>query len=163
VAQLHLVEVLSAMKLFWKRRPTIALPPKIIGEPVLPVTHASMVEPLHARAPEAVPGPFYVQSDQCIICALPPETAPNNIQFLPNAADDRCPHYCYVHKQPETVDELQRLLGGRVFFVRCGDSLLWHRSVDSAESRGRWCAGSVRCVGCAKRLTIDEANGPISK
>jgi hypothetical protein len=50
-----------------------------------------------------------VRSDQCIIRAVPPQTQ-NNIQFLPNAPDERCLHYCYVYKQPETVDELQRLL-----------------------------------------------------
>ncbi len=84
--------------------------PTLTGDPILPVTHAGMVQPLYERAPEAVPGPFYVQPDQCIICGLPPETAPNNIQFLPNLADSRCPHYCYVHKQPETIEELQHMV-----------------------------------------------------
>jgi hypothetical protein len=69
-----------------------------------------MVPPRYERLPEAVPGPFYVCSDQCIICALPPEVAPKSIRFhfTPNGGE--CPHYCYVHKQPETHAELDRII-----------------------------------------------------
>ena len=108
-----------------------------------------MVEPLHARAPEAVPGPFYVQSDQCIICALPPETAPNNIQFLPNAADERCPHCCYVHKQPETIGELQRTLEAVCFScvgaIRyCGTDPSILQSLEAAGARDQCDASATR-------------------
>ena len=69
-----------------------------------------MVQPRYERAPEAVLGPFYVYSDQCIICALPSETAPSNIRFLPDPKCERCPRYCYVHKQPETHAELDQMI-----------------------------------------------------
>ena len=38
-----------------------------------------LVTPKFEREPDNAPGAFYVIKDQCIICALPPETAPQNI------------------------------------------------------------------------------------
>lgn len=75
------------------------------AEPIIPAIRAGMVPPREKRSAEAAPGPFYV-TDQCIICALPPETAPSNIRFHFTPGCEDCPKHCYVHKQPETVEEL---------------------------------------------------------
>lgn len=99
-----------------------------------------MVPPRFVRAPEGVPGPFYVCSDQCIICALPLETAPSNIRFhfTPNCGD--CPHYCYVHKQPETHAELDLMIeamaGSCVAAIRyCGtDPYILQRLRDAGQT-----------------------------
>lgn len=69
-------------------------------------------------------GPFYV-SDQCIICGLPKETAPNNFDWdCPTGCTD-CPDSCYVKKQPENDTELnnmiEAMLGSEVENIRyCG-------------------------------------------
>ena len=57
----------------------------------------------------SIEGPFYV-SDWCLICALPVETAPANIQwhFTKNCGD--CPSSCHIAKQPETDEELAAVL-----------------------------------------------------
>ncbi|MDB6149834.1 MAG: hypothetical protein JWQ44_1282, partial [Chthoniobacter sp.] len=89
-----------------RRTPTVADLP----EPILPAVNAQMVSPREQRSPEAVAGPFYVVSDQCIICDLPPETAPSSIRFHFTANCGDCPHYCYVYKQPETREELDRII-----------------------------------------------------
>ena len=54
-------------------------------------------------------GPFYV-SDQCIICGLPKEVAPDNIDFDCQAGCEECPESCYVKKQPENDEELERVI-----------------------------------------------------
>ncbi len=54
-------------------------------------------------------GPFYA-SDQCIICALPLETAPENFAWDCPAGCADCPDSCYVKKQPENDDELRRMI-----------------------------------------------------
>ena len=53
--------------------------------------------------PANLPGPFYVTT-QCIICGLPPETAPQNIAYHPNCEN---PSTCRFFKQPTSADELQ--------------------------------------------------------
>jgi hypothetical protein len=68
------------------------------------------VEPLYERYPDSVPGPFYVIKDQCIICGLPPETAPECIAWsqetfrFNNCMD--CPTHCRIERQPETEEEI---------------------------------------------------------
>jgi hypothetical protein len=68
-----------------------------------------------------VTGPFYV-TDQCIICALPVETAPKNIQWHFEARSPDCPRSCRVIKQPETDEELrlviEAMLGSCVEAIR---------------------------------------------
>jgi len=54
-------------------------------------------------------GPFYV-SDQCIICGLPTEIAPENIAFDCPAGCEACPESCYVKKQPENDEELEKII-----------------------------------------------------
>jgi ferredoxin len=55
------------------------------------------------------PGPFYV-SDQCIICGLPVETAPENIKWHCNTDCSECPTSCFVAKQPESETELELII-----------------------------------------------------
>jgi hypothetical protein len=64
-----------------------------------------LVTPLFEREADAVPGPFYVAKDQCIICDLPPELAPKcfRMKHAPNPSD----MYCHVYKQPETEAEFE--------------------------------------------------------
>jgi hypothetical protein len=40
-----------------------------------------LITPKFEREWDNAPGPFYVVKDQCILCALPPETAPQNITW----------------------------------------------------------------------------------
>ncbi len=54
-------------------------------------------------------GPFYV-TDQCIICALPVETAPKNIHWHYEADCSDCPRSCHVIKQPENEGELNAVI-----------------------------------------------------
>lgn len=48
-------------------------------------THAMHEYPIvkarFERDSDGVPGPFYVMKDRCIICGLPPQTAPLNITW----------------------------------------------------------------------------------
>ena len=68
-----------------------------------------LVTPKFEREPDNAPGPFYVIKDQCILCALPPETAPQNItwdaQFQQTDCTG-CPNHCRVERQPQTPEEL---------------------------------------------------------
>ena len=70
----------------------------------------TLVEPLHERYPDSVPGPFYVIRHQCIICGLPPETAPQSITWSEETFrfNDRidCPTHCRIERQPETDAEI---------------------------------------------------------
>ena len=74
----------------------------------------NLVYPLYERESDGAPGAFYVVKDQCIICALPPETAPANItwsqQSLVCHSGHSCPHHCRVEKQPETEEELAAVI-----------------------------------------------------
>jgi hypothetical protein len=66
------------------------------------------------REPDNAPGPFYVVKDQCILCALPPETAPANITWsretFQRACGETCPTHCRIEKQPETAEELAAVI-----------------------------------------------------
>lgn len=78
-----------------------------------PMRHYPLVPPKHAREPDSVPGPFYVSADTCIICELPPLTAPANFtwnQEFVQSGCHGCPTHCRVSKQPETDDELERMI-----------------------------------------------------
>ena len=73
------------------------------------------VPPLFERELDSVPGPFYVVKDQCIICALPVETAPANITWsavtFPRSDSRRgCPTHCRIERQPQTPEELARVI-----------------------------------------------------
>ena len=65
--------------------------------------HHPMVPPLFEREEEAIPGPFYVAKDQCIICEFPPSISPRCIRM--NDALCNSEKYCHVFKQPETEDQ----------------------------------------------------------
>jgi hypothetical protein len=87
-----------------------------------------LVEPLYEREPDSVPGPFYVVKDICLLCELPPEIAPENIQWdekFQRGGCSGCPNHCRVARQPETPEEAERLieaaLGSCVEAIRyCG-------------------------------------------
>jgi hypothetical protein len=57
------------------------------------------------REPENVPGPFYVAKDQCIICMLPVEMAPDLIGFQEGST--HALGHCYFKKQPTTSKETE--------------------------------------------------------
>ena len=75
----------------------------------------ALIPPRFEREPDSVPGPFYVVKDQCIICALPVETAPANITWSAvtfaraNGCGD-CPSHCRIERQPQTPEELARVI-----------------------------------------------------
>ncbi len=76
--------------------------------------HDPIVQPRFERYPDNAPGSFYVIQDQCILCALPPETAPRSITwsdqtFRFNGCRD-CPTHCRVERQPETDEEVAALI-----------------------------------------------------
>ena len=80
----------------------------------------TLVEPLHEREPDNAPGAFYVVKDACLLCALPIETASHNITWSAETMErgagfDRCPTHCRVERQPETADELARVLEAAEF------------------------------------------------
>lgn len=66
-----------------------------------------MVEPLYPRQSDAVPGPFYVAKDECIICDYPPTLAPKCVKMK----QAECPTdmYCHVYRQPTTQEELNSM------------------------------------------------------
>jgi hypothetical protein len=68
-----------------------------------------LVTPKFEREPDNAPGPFYVIKDHCILCALPPETAPENITWDAEFQRGGCtgsPNHCRVERQPQTSDEV---------------------------------------------------------
>lgn len=72
-----------------------------------------LVTPKFEREPDNVPGAFYVVKDQCILCSLPPETAPQNITWdagFQKGGCTGCPNHCRVERQPETPDEVARVV-----------------------------------------------------
>ena len=78
-----------------------------------------LVTPKFEREPDNAPGAFYVIKDQCITCALPPETAPRNITWSTETFRFKdcmdCPTHCRIEHQPATEEEL-----GAVIEAACG-------------------------------------------
>ena len=58
--------------------------------------------------PENAPGPFYVQSDECITCRAPESVAPDLIGFFKDPSGTNAGSHCYFKKQPQTVGEIDR-------------------------------------------------------
>ena len=77
--------------------------------------------------PESVPGDFYVQRDQCIICMLPYETAPGIFGFhdASLSTGSHVGSHCYVARQPASPAELELTI----------------------EALNASCCGEVRCAG----------------
>jgi hypothetical protein len=72
-----------------------------------------LVTPKFEREPDNSPGPFYVVKDQCIHCALPPETAPDSITWDAQFQHGGCvgrPNHCRVERQPQTTEELELVI-----------------------------------------------------
>lgn len=69
-----------------------------------------LVTPKFEREADNAPGPFYVIKGHCILCALPPQTAPQNITWsqetFQRSCGETCPTHCRVERQPETAAEL---------------------------------------------------------
>jgi Na+-translocating ferredoxin:NAD+ oxidoreductase RNF subunit RnfB len=77
------------------------------------MSREDLVQPLYERDTDAVAGAFYVIKGQCLLCALPPETAPENISWdeqFQRSGCVGCPNHCRVEKQPETPEELERII-----------------------------------------------------
>jgi hypothetical protein len=76
------------------------------------IDQSPLVTPRYDREPDGIPGPFYV-TKQCVICALPVETAPANISWdedWKQRGCTGCVKHCRVTKQPETVKELDLII-----------------------------------------------------
>lgn len=73
-----------------------------------------LVLPRYEREDDSSPGPFYVIKGHCLLCAVPLETAPENItwsaQTFRTVVGDNCPHHCRVERQPETPEELSNVI-----------------------------------------------------
>lgn len=72
-----------------------------------------LVTPKFEREPDNAPGPFYVIKDHCFLCAVPPETAPDNIKWdaeFHRGGRAGCPNHCRVERQPQTPDEVARVI-----------------------------------------------------
>lgn len=80
-----------------------------------------LVEAREEIDPANVAGPFYVTT-QCIVCGLPPETAPQNISY---DCGRKGPRSCRFFKQPETQEELDRVL-----------EAMWGSCVEAVRYRG---------------------------
>jgi hypothetical protein len=72
------------------------------------------VSPKYEREPDNAPGPFYVVKGQCVICALPPQTAPSNITWSTETFRCQdctdCPTHCRLERQPTTEEELAAVI-----------------------------------------------------
>lgn len=62
------------------------------------------------RHPLNVPGPFYVEEGQCIICLAPREKAPEMIGFFAEPTGLRGYSHCYVKRQPVTPEETGQMV-----------------------------------------------------
>jgi len=62
------------------------------------------------RHPLSVPGPFYVEDDQCVNCYGPRDHAPDLIGFFEGTPDLKGCSHCYVKKQPSTGEEMERMM-----------------------------------------------------
>jgi len=72
-----------------------------------------MVTPLFERDDASAAGPFYAIKDYCITCSLPVETAPENVEYHERpcaSAVDGFINHCLVVRQPETPEELDRMI-----------------------------------------------------
>jgi hypothetical protein len=73
-----------------------------------------LVEPLYERESDSVPGPFYLKKDACVLCALPPQTAPQNITWsaltFRGPGGEDCPKHCRIERQPETPEEFELVM-----------------------------------------------------
>ena len=71
-----------------------------------------MVEPLFEPEEGNAPGPFYVIKGICLLCAVPPETAPQNIKWdaAYQSGCTACPTNCRIAKQPETAREIDQVI-----------------------------------------------------
>ena len=66
------------------------------------------------RHPLNAPGPFYVEDGQCVTCLGPREQAPGLVGYFEEPPGLRGCAHCYVRKQPDTPEELERMIGALV-------------------------------------------------
>jgi hypothetical protein len=87
-----------------------------------------------------VDGPFYVEDGCCLFCDLPRAIAPDMFKF------SKTNDHCYVYKQPETNEELHRM----VEVVACADlGCIRYRGNDKRLIR------YLRMKGCAEQCDSD--------
>src|SRR5690348_4932956 len=87
--------------------------------------------------PLNVSGPFYVEDGCCLLCDLPRAIAPDMFKY--NRTND----HCYVYKQPETKDEIHRMVEA----VTCADlACIRYRGIDKRLIR------YLRIKGCSKQI-----------
>lgn len=72
------------------------------------------ITPLFEREPDSVAGPFYVKKGACLICGLPPQTAPASITWSAEtfrfSGREDCPTHCRIERQPQTAEELEQVI-----------------------------------------------------
>ena len=68
-----------------------------------PVYHDYTPRPPH---PANVPGSFYVEDGCCISCGVWEDVAPDLLAWLPDGSYS----HCFVSRQPETQEELTRMM-----------------------------------------------------
>src|ERR1051325_803848 len=112
----------------------------------------TLVTPLYEREPDSVPGPFYVVKDQCIICGLPPETAPQNITWdaeTQRTSNFKCPRHCRVERQPETAEEIEQMIEA----VRgsCVQAIRYCGTNPTILARLRECGEASACDALCRR------------
>lgn len=66
-----------------------------------------IVSPLYERDKENVEGGFYVEQGACMICSLPPETAPNLVRMRLDQCGQHKDSHCYFFRQPYSPEELE--------------------------------------------------------
>lgn len=127
--------------------------------------HDPLVTPRYEREDDSVPGAFYVVKDQCIICALPPETAPQNISWddrFQSSGCDGCPNHCRVSKQPETEEELELMI--ETAWGSCVEAIRYCGSDEQTLNRFREMGLERICDAIPEsEITPDTAIDSVSK
>jgi len=103
-----------------------------------------LVTARYEREPDSVAGPFYVVKDICIICGLPPETAPHNITWdseSQRSSCSACPNHCRVERQPETPEEIEQMI-----------QAAWGSCVDAV----RYCGNDPHILARFRELGIER-------
>lgn len=108
--------------------------------------------PFSERESDNAPGPFYVVKDMCIICGVPPETAPMNISWDDSYQQDgesSCPNHCRIERQPETAEEVEQIIQAAI--SSCVEAIRYCGTDPRILARFQACgAGSLCDVLCGK-------------
>ncbi|WP_416462912.1 ferredoxin [Sphingomonas sp. VDB2] len=80
-----------------------------LGELLSRLTHKVSVKPIYTPLPPHpanVPGIFYVEDGCCISCGVWEDVAPDLLAWPPDGSYS----HCYVARQPQTDEELSRMM-----------------------------------------------------